>query len=131
MSVTDSRTSSATVLSTGRNSTKARVVAVEWQSTAAVEKDYTQRPLLVRRLLGPLMLNREEAWDYSTLTLNADGRFSIGGIPREPVKLILRIPGYRLASRRNRFQQTGTRSLALFVDRDRKDLEIYLEPIPK
>ncbi len=77
------------------------------------------------------MLNRVEAWDYRTLTLNADGRFSIGGIPREAVKLILRIPGYRLASGQNRFQQTGTSSLALFVDSDRKDLEIYLEPIPK
>lgn len=51
---------SATVLSTGRNATKARVVAIDWQGVAAVEKNYTHRPLLIRRLLGPLMLSREE-----------------------------------------------------------------------
>ena len=68
---------------------------------------------------------------YCTLALNADGSFSIGGIPREPMTLILRVSGYQLAFRRNRFQQTGTSSLALFVDRDTQDLEIYLEPIPQ
>ena len=48
------------VLSTGRNATKARVLAVDWQGVAAVEKNYSQGPLLMRLLLGPLLLSREE-----------------------------------------------------------------------
>ncbi len=48
------------VLSEGRNGTKARVRLVRWQGETAVEKDYSHRGWLVRRLLGPLLLNREE-----------------------------------------------------------------------
>ncbi|MFQ5719616.1 MAG: hypothetical protein ACE5IK_08695 [Acidobacteriota bacterium] len=51
---------SANILSDGRNATKARVQVIDWDGSPAVEKDYSDRPLLVRRLFGPLMLNREE-----------------------------------------------------------------------
>jgi RIO-like serine/threonine protein kinase len=49
-----------TVLSEGRNRTKARVRLVRWNDGTAVEKDYSTRGFLMRRLVGPLILNREE-----------------------------------------------------------------------
>jgi hypothetical protein len=49
------------VLSRGRNRTKARVRAVSWNGVPAVEKDYSSASLPVRLLLGPWMLDREQA----------------------------------------------------------------------
>ncbi|MFQ5669956.1 MAG: hypothetical protein ACE5HD_05480 [Acidobacteriota bacterium] len=58
---TQNRTSSRPIiLSQGRNRTKARICLIQWQGKPAVEKDYSQRGLLVRCLLGPLFLNREQ-----------------------------------------------------------------------
>ena len=48
------------VLSEGRNGSKARVRLVRWQGETAVEKNYSHRRLLVRHVLGPWLLDREE-----------------------------------------------------------------------
>jgi RIO-like serine/threonine protein kinase len=48
------------ILSPGRNRTKARVRLVVWGDETAVEKDYSCRGLLVRHILGPMVLDREE-----------------------------------------------------------------------
>ena len=76
-----------------------------------------------------LMLTREQAWDHQSATLDDEGRFDFTGVPEEAMRLIIRVPGYRLSSKRNRFQQTNG-SLATFVDKDRLDVEIVLEPDP-
>ena len=75
-----------------------------------------------------LLLSREEAWDSQSTVVAADGSFSFAGVPEEAVKLIARIPGYRLASQRNRFQQVQPWAVALFVDADKSELELYFEP---
>jgi hypothetical protein len=76
-----------------------------------------------------LMLTREQAWDHQSATLDEEGRFDFAGVPEEAMRLIIRVPGYRLSPKRNRFQQTNG-GLATFVDKDRLDVEIVLEPDP-
>ena len=58
----------------------------------------------------------------------ADGSFSFAGVPEEAVTLNARIPGYRLASKRNRFQQVQPWAVAMFVDADKSGLELFFEP---
>jgi hypothetical protein len=74
-----------------------------------------------------LLLSREEAWDSESATVAADGSFSFTGVPEEAVTLNIRIPGYRLAGKRNRFQQVQPWAVALFVDADKSELELFLE----
>ncbi len=74
-----------------------------------------------------LLLSREDAWDSQTVVLAVDGSFAFAGVPEEPVTLSTRLPGYHLASKRNRFQQVRE-GVALFVDADRPDLELVFEP---
>ena len=50
----------STVLSEGRNRTKAQVRLVRLDGETVVEKDYSTRGILVRHLLGPRLLDREE-----------------------------------------------------------------------
>jgi hypothetical protein len=75
-----------------------------------------------------LLLAREEAWDSQSVVVAADGSFSFAGVPEEAVTLGIRIPGYRLASQRNRFQQVQASAVALFVDADKSGLEVFFEP---
>lgn len=77
-----------------------------------------------------LMLSRHEAWDHQSAALDAEGGFDFAGVPTEGMELIIRIPGYRLAAKRNRLQQTRDGSMATFMDKDRLDVEIFLEPEP-
>ena len=75
-----------------------------------------------------LILSREIGWDNQSTVIAADGSFAFDGVPDEAVKLIARISGYRLASRRNRFQQVQPWAVAMFVDADKSGLELYFEP---
>ena len=75
-----------------------------------------------------LLLSREEAWDSQSAVIAADGSFSFAGVPEEAVTLSVRIPGYRLASKRNRFQQVQPWAVALFVDADKAGLKLFFEP---
>ncbi len=77
-----------------------------------------------------LLLSREElgTWDGQTTVIAADGSFSFAGVPEEAVTLNARIPSYRLASRRNRFQQVQSWAVAMFVDADKVGLELFFEP---
>jgi protocatechuate 3,4-dioxygenase beta subunit len=77
-----------------------------------------------------LLLAREEAWDSQTAMVAADGAFRFTGVPEEAVKINARIPGYRLASRRNRFQQVGSSTVAMFVEADMSGIELFFEPEP-
>ncbi|MFQ5768182.1 MAG: hypothetical protein ACE5ID_09400 [Acidobacteriota bacterium] len=53
-------TSSQGPLSQGRNRSKGVVRVVQWCDTTAIEKDFSSRGKLVRHVLGPWMLDREE-----------------------------------------------------------------------
>ena len=76
-----------------------------------------------------LWLAREIGWDSATsAVIAADGSFSFAGVPEETVTLGARIPGYRLAGKRNRFQQIREGTIAIFVDADKMGLEIFFEP---
>jgi hypothetical protein len=78
-----------------------------------------------------MSLSRTElGWDVAVCVVGDDGSFSFAGVPEEAVELSARIPGYRLASKRNRFQQTQPWAVATMVDGDRSGLEIYYEPEP-
>lgn len=77
-----------------------------------------------------LLLLREIGWDSQTAVLAADGSFSFTGVPEEALTLSARIPGYRLASERNRFQQVQSSAVAMFVDADKSDLELFFKPEP-
>lgn len=50
----------STILSEGRNSTKACVRLIRLAGETVVEKDYSSRGFLVRGILGPRLLDREE-----------------------------------------------------------------------
>ncbi|HUT91392.1 MAG TPA: carboxypeptidase-like regulatory domain-containing protein [Thermoguttaceae bacterium] len=78
-----------------------------------------------------LLVGREYVWDTARVVLAPDGRFALPGVPTEPLEIITRIPGYRMAGHRMPFQQTRSSTVAVYVDRDRTDLEIFLEPEPK
>ena len=77
-----------------------------------------------------LMLSREDlgTWDSQTKKLAADGSFRFAGVPEEAVSLNGRIRGYRLASKRNHFQQVHPWAVALMVDADKLGLELFFEP---
>ena len=75
-----------------------------------------------------LLLDREDAWDSEDALAAADGSFAFAGVPEEAVTLNARIPGYRLASKRNRFQQIQPWAVAMFVDADKSGLEVFFEP---
>jgi uncharacterized GH25 family protein len=83
---------------------------------------------------GPLqlLLSREGAWDSQTATIGSDGKFIFENVPNEePLRLTARVPGYRLASERNRFQQIDDDSIAFFVEAPRDDVVIYFESAPR
>jgi len=77
-----------------------------------------------------LLVSREYAWDSARITLKPDGSFALAGVPTEPLEISARVPGYRLATGRMPYQQTGSGTIALFVDGDRTDLEVFFEPEP-
>lgn len=84
-----------------------------------------------KSLPGPiqLLLGREGAWDSQRVMVAGDGVFRFDNVPHEEsVTLSIRIPGYRLASNRNRFQQVREWSIAMHVDGPREDVEIWFEP---
>ena len=75
-----------------------------------------------------LLLSREEAWDSPVALVATDGSFSFSGVPEEAVTLSTWIPGYRLSSQRNHFQQLRPGAVAMFVDADKSKLEVFFEP---
>ena len=50
----------STVLSEGRNRTKAQVRLIRLDGETVVEKDYSARGLIIRTLIGPRLLDREQ-----------------------------------------------------------------------
>jgi len=78
-----------------------------------------------------VLVSREYAWDSARVTLKPDGTFALPGVPTEPLEIHTRVAGYRLAAQRMPFQQVRSGTFALYVDRDRTDLEVFLEPEPK
>jgi RIO-like serine/threonine protein kinase len=94
----------STVLSEGRNRTKAQVRLVRLDGETVVEKDYSARGLLIRHLLGPRLLDREER----ALEQLADVR-GVPGLRARPSRdrlLMERLPGRPLSS----FVETPTGS---------------------
>jgi protocatechuate 3,4-dioxygenase beta subunit len=80
---------------------------------------------------GPVqvLLSREGAWDSQKLMVEADGLFEFYAVPHdEPVSIYTRIPGYRLAAGKNRFQQLRSSGIGVFVENSRDNIEIYFEP---
>jgi hypothetical protein len=78
------------------------------------------------------LLSREGAWDSQQLMVEGDGRFRFENVPGdEPVTIHARVPGYQLASGRNRFQQVRENGIAMFVEGPREDIEIFFEPVAK
>lgn len=79
-----------------------------------------------------ILLTREGAWDSQRSILSGDGRFRFENVPNdEPMTFVARVPGYRLAPGRNRFQQVRENSIAMFVAGPRDDIEIFYEPDDK
>jgi hypothetical protein len=82
-------------------------------------------------LAGPVqvLISREGAWDSQELMVEGEGQFEFYAVPHdEPVSIYARIPGYRLANGKNRFQQLRSGGIGVFVDRSRDDIEIHFEP---
>lgn len=82
------------------------------------------------QLFGPVqvMLSRVGAWDSQELMVEVDGRFEFYAVPHdEPIRILVRVPGCRLASDRNHFQQDRDRGIGVFVDRSRDDVLIHFE----
>ncbi len=77
-----------------------------------------------------LLVSRAYAWDWQQLVLSPDGSFALPGVPEEPLSFSVRVPGYRLAAGRMRHQVLRPNSFGVYVDRDREDLRVYLEPDP-
>ena len=86
----------STVLSEGRNSTKACVRLIRLAGETVVEKDYSSRSFLVRGILGPRLLDREEG-----ALRRLDGLSGVPGFKLRPSRqrlIMERLPGRSLAS---------------------------------
>ncbi len=77
-----------------------------------------------------LSRSRELGDAPQSVRLAADGSFSFAGVPEGPVRLDVRIAGYRLSAARNRFQQVAPSQIAIFVEGDKSGIELYFEPEP-
>jgi len=86
----------STVLSEGRNRTKARVRLIRLAGETVVEKDYSGRGFLVRRILGPRLLDREERALQQLAALAGVPAFKLR--PSRQRLLMERLPGRPLAS---------------------------------
>jgi len=74
-----------------------------------------------------LFLGREQAWDHTEATLEADGRFEFTDVPPEEVGLSVRIKGYKF-SKRNPSLDWLNGGLVGRVTGDVTDLTLLLEP---
>lgn len=75
-----------------------------------------------------LLISRRGAWDSQSVVLGPDGSFAAQGLPREVMSFVVRVPGYQLATDRNRYQQLQPSSLAVPIEDDLSGIAIYLEP---
>lgn len=76
-----------------------------------------------------ILLSRENAWDTQQISVDENGRFQVAGLPRnEAITLSVRIEGLELDHQRTRFQVTGPRQVAVFVDDAIDKFEIYMRP---
>jgi hypothetical protein len=74
-----------------------------------------------------LFLGREDAWDHTEATLDADGHFEFQGVPAESVGLSVRIKGYKF-SKRNPSLDWLNGGIVGRVTRDMTDLTLLMEP---
>ena len=75
-----------------------------------------------------LLVGRDQAWDWITLTLGADGRFDLANLPPgETLSLSTRVPGYR-TSEANGIQNARNDRLEGRLDADKTNLLFVLEP---
>jgi uncharacterized GH25 family protein len=77
-----------------------------------------------------LVLNRAFAPGTTVVPMDADGRFSLDGLPPETVSLKVRIRGYRIVPSTPGYVGKYGASVRIAMLRDREDVEIVLEPTP-
>jgi len=75
-----------------------------------------------------LMVSRQEAWDWQSVMLDAEGRFLVEGIPAEEVAVNVKLKGYHLSPRNKTRDANNPSSLSGYVEQDIKGLTILLEP---
>jgi hypothetical protein len=75
-----------------------------------------------------LMVDRESGWDSQMTVLDANGRFSISGLPAEEITVAVQIKGYHLSTSNRSLDPLNLTFLRGRIDRDRGDLTILLEP---
>jgi hypothetical protein len=74
-----------------------------------------------------LLFSSFNSWDFALLVLDKEGRFEIGGVPEEQVRLTVRLDGYRL-SEKNPNLDSNHRGLNGRATGDISNLTILLEP---
>lgn len=75
-----------------------------------------------------VLIGRDDAWDTQIVTIDADGRFSAVGVPREQMGVSVRVSGYHLSTQNVSLDTLNLGGLDGLVDRDITDLTILLEP---
>ncbi|XHR27204.1 MAG: carboxypeptidase regulatory-like domain-containing protein [Chthoniobacteraceae bacterium] len=74
-----------------------------------------------------LLFCSSNTWDFALVTLDKEGRFEVGGVPEEQVRLTLGLNGYRF-SEKNPSLDSNRRGLIGRVTGDIANLTILLEP---
>jgi hypothetical protein len=77
-----------------------------------------------------LTVSRDGPWDSQTVILDADGRFSVSGLPTESFHVFTSVKGYHLSRQNRSLELLNLTFLRGRIDRDINDLTILLEPGP-
>ena len=78
-----------------------------------------------------IIVDRDRAWDSQLPTLDAEGRFSVDGIPAgEVIGVAVSVKGYHLSKKNVSLDRLNLNGLDGLVDRDIADLRILMEPGP-
>ena len=77
-----------------------------------------------------LIASRDGAWDSQTVMLDADGRFSVSGLPTETFNVSTSVRGYHFSRQNRSLDLLNYTFLRGRIEHDINDLTILLEPGP-
>lgn len=77
-----------------------------------------------------VILGREDAWDSTTVELDASGRFEFGGVPAGSISLSVGLRSYHLSEKNKSLDWLNGGSIVGRIEQDTAGLTLLLEPGP-